>query len=146
MSFNSYEFALFFPVVVLIFYLVPGRLRTFWLLISSYYFYMSWNARYALLIAVSTLVTWGAALAVGRLPLSSRKARKSVLILALIINLAILYVFKYANFTLETVESLLSAAGIRYHTARLDVLLPVGISFYTFQALSYLMDVYRGEI
>ena len=146
MSFNSYEFALFFPVVVLISYLVPGRLRTFWLLISSYYFYMSWNPRYALLIALSTLITWGAALVIGKLPDTSVKARRGVLIITLAANLGILFVFKYANFALESAESVLSALGIRCHSVRLDVLLPVGISFYTFQALSYIMDVYRDTI
>ncbi len=139
MSFNSWDFAIFFPVAVILYFVLPARIRTVWLLIASYYFYMSWNAGYAVLIAASTLITWVCALP------SGAAAKKIALVVALVSNLSILAVFKYADFFLGSLEDALAAFGFTVHTGRLDLLLPVGISFYTFQALSYTIDVYRGD-
>ena len=139
MSFNSWDFAIFFPAAVILYFVLPARIRTVWLLIASYYFYMSWNAGYAVLIAASTLITWVCALP------SGAAAKKIALAAALVSNLSILAVFKYADFFLGSLEDALAAFGFTVHTGRLDLLLPVGISFYTFQALSYTIDVYRGD-
>ena len=144
MLFNSIDFLFFFPVVVGILFILPRRLRCIWLLVASYYFYMSWNPKYALLIAFSTLVTYLSGIALERCRTNSHK--KAVVAASLVSNLLILFVFKYANFTLHTITVLLGGMGIRLAERQLDLLLPVGISFYTFQALSYTLDVYRGDI
>ncbi len=143
MQFNSIEFLLFFPIVVLIYFIIPRKIRYIWLLVTSYYFYMSWNAKYAVLIAASTLITYASGLLMGRC--STQKAKKWVVALSFICNLGILGFFKYAYFFLKTANYLLPVP--EWLTERsLSIVLPVGISFYTFQALSYTMDVYRDEV
>ena len=145
MTFNSISFLFFFPAVVLCYYLLPHRYRWIWLLVSSYYFYMSWNPKYVLLIAFSTAVTWAG----GQMIEARRGSLRTVrLILAVCIlaNLAILGFFKYFNFFSQNVNALMAAMHLQIRTPSVDVLLPVGISFYTFQALGYLIDVYRGDI
>ena len=146
MQFTSFEFLVFFPVVVLLFYVMPKKLRQPWLLLASYYFYMGWNAKYALLILTSTVVTYLCALLLDRIETDDKKKRKFVLIASLVINLAILVFFKYFYFLHDTIAACLSVIGIRMQASRLDILLPVGISFYTFQALGYTIDVYRGDV
>ena len=147
MVFNSIEFLIFFPIVTLVYFVIPKKVRYIWLLIASYYFYMSWNPKYALLIVFSTVITYCSGLLLGRLQGEGKDAkRKWCVALSLIINLGILAVFKYGNFLLINLSYLLSKIGIGVISCKLDLLLPVGISFYTFQALSYTMDVYRGKI
>ncbi|MCR4804620.1 MAG: MBOAT family protein [Clostridia bacterium] len=148
MQFNSLQFAVFFPIACAVYFIVPRKLRALWLLVCSYCFYMSWSPRYALLLAASTLATYGAGLALGRgvietpeaLGVTLRPQRtvrdRIVLAACLLFNLAILGVFKYGNMFLATIGS----------SRTLHFLLPVGISFYTFQALGYLLDVYRGDV
>jgi len=144
MLFNSFSFLVFFPIVVLVFYLIPKKVRYIWLLVASYYFYMCWNAKYALLIAISTIVTWASGMLIYRA--EDVKEKKGVVAGSLIINLAILFFFKYFDFTLANINFFLSKAHISVINNPFDIILPVGISFYTFQALSYTIDVYRGEI
>ena len=148
MLFNSFHFLLFFPAVVLAYFIVPAKLRYLWLLAASYYFYMSWNAKYAVLIAFSTFVTWASGLLLGICKKQGIKhtAGKWVVALSFLINLGILAFFKYFDFALGNVNALLSRMGFAAIERRFDLVLPVGISFYTFQALSYTMDVYREEI
>lgn len=137
MNFNSLQYLLFLPVVVLLYYLLPRRLKDPMLLIASYYFYMCWQPAYAALMFFSTAVTWASGLLMARYPAK----RRLWLGLSLLLNLAILFVFKYFNFFSHTLASLFGRQG-----PTLDVLLPVGISFYTFQALGYSIDVYRGDL
>ena len=144
MIFNSYAFLAFFPIVTLAYYLMPMRARRPWLLAASYYFYMCWNAQYALLIAASTLVTYLCALALGRM--EAKAGRRAVLALGLAINLGILCFFKYFGFFTDTFARIAARLGVRLAIPAFDVLLPVGISFYTFQILSYVVDVYRGDV
>ncbi|MGN0997843.1 MAG: MBOAT family O-acyltransferase [Candidatus Ventricola sp.] len=144
MLFNSFGYLCFLPLVTCVYFLLPRNVRWVWLLVASYYFYMCWNAAYACLIALSTVVTYACALLVEGL--SSRGARRAVMLAGLGVNLGILGFFKYGNFFSELAERLLGAAGLAVHTPRFDVLLPVGISFYTFQALGYMLDVCRGRI
>ena len=148
MQFNSIEFMIFFPVVLLVYFLIPRKLRLYWLLIASYYFYMSWNAGYALLIGSSTFVTYFSGLLFSRLSKSNSgiKKKRLVMILCIAFNLGILAVFKYANFAIGTVNFFAGKLGLPLLNVRLDLLLPVGISFYTFQALGYMIDVYRGDV
>ena len=144
MLFNSFSFLVFFPIVVLVYYLIPKKVRYIWLLVASYYFYMSWNAIYAILIAVSTLVTWTSGILISRA--ESTKEKKSFVAGSLVINLGILFFFKYFDFTIDNINAFLGKFHMTALNHPFDIILPVGISFYTFQALSYTIDVYRGEI
>lgn len=147
MQFNSFEFLIFFPIVVAVYFIIPKKARCLWLLVSSYYFYMSWNPKYAVLIALSTGVTYASGLAIHHYREKNRlPTMKACVAVCLIVNLGILALFKYANFALANLNMALSRLGVRTVDRRVDLLLPVGISFYTFQALSYTIDVYRDRI
>lgn len=151
MLFNSLHFLVFFPVVVLVFLIAPRKLRSVWLLAASYYFYMSWNPKYALLIAFSTVSTYLTGLLLNKVSENAEEQNKSTykkLCVAgsFLINLGILFFFKYFDFALENVNRVLSVLNVTVLEKPFDVLLPVGISFYTFQALGYTVDVYRGDI
>lgn len=145
MLFNSLDFLLFFPFVVLCYFLVPRRIKQFWLLAASYYFYMSWDAKYGLLILFCTVCTYLCGLYIEK----SRKApRKTTLYAAACITviLGILAYYKYTGFTLNTLDRILAQIGIHWNKPVIDIVLPVGISFFTFQSISYVVDVYRGDI
>lgn len=151
MLFNSVDFLVFFPIVTMVYFLLPHKVRWVWLLVTSYYFYMCWNAKYALLMATSTAITWLSGLLIakaGEIQDETKQARRKKLWVALsfLLNLAILFFFKYFNFFLNNLNALAGLIGVEVQVPAFDVILPVGISFYTFQALSYTMDVYRGEI
>ena len=105
MLFNSIDFLIFFPIVTSIFFLIPRKARNIWLLLVSYYFYACWNPRYTVLIAVSTVITYGSGLAIGK---CSIKYKKLVVALSLASNLFILAIFKYANFAIETLNTAFS--------------------------------------
>ncbi len=130
--------------------MIPKKARGIWLLVASYYFYMSWNAQYAVLIGGSTIITYCSGLLIGKFNGEGVKSgvikKKITLILCIAINLGILAVFKYGNFVIESINSLLNGLHISAIERRFDLLLPVGISFYTFQALGYIIDVYRGDV
>lgn len=145
MLFNSLHFLLFFPLVTLIYFVIPQRVRYLWLLAASYYFYMCWNAKYALLIATSTLITYASGLLIQKAG-SRRALAKTWVAISFGSNLAILFFFKYFDFAVESLARAFSLVHIQLNVPTFDILLPVGISFYTFQALSYTMDVYRAEI
>ena len=146
MLFNSLEFLIFFPAVCIIYFLLgKNKFRNPFLLVASYYFYMNWKPIYALLILTSTILTYACGLLVEKHSDDTRK-KKTFLTISLVLNFAILFVFKYFNFINESVYELLSLFGLRWSVPNLDILLPVGISFYTFQAVGYSVDVYRGTI
>lgn len=149
MVFNSIDFLIFFPIVVAIYFIVPRKVRYIWLLVTSYYFYMGWNPKYALLIALSTVITYAAGLLISGCEKKNNNnivGRKFFLFGSLAANLGILGIFKYANFFLHNLSLVFAHLGLGTIDRRLDLLLPVGISFYTFQALSYTLDVYYGKI
>ena len=152
MLFNSIEFLLFFPVVTIGYFVIPQKMKNIWLLIASYYFYMCWNVKYVLLLLLSTVITFISGILLEKIKYAKCTAerqsflKKCVVAGSFISNLSILFFFKYANFALNTLTSLLAVLHIELYVPAVDVLLPVGISFYTFQALSYTMDVYRNEI
>ena len=112
------------------------------LLVASYYFYMNWKPAYALLLLTSTAVTYLAALGIGHF--EKKKKKKLCLVSSLVLNLAILFLFKYYNFLSSNIEAALQSSGFGIDMPEFGFLLPVGISFYTFQALGYSIDVYRG--
>lgn len=144
MLFNSLKFLLFFPIVCALYWALPQRYRNGMLLIASYYFYMNWEPVYALLIFFSTVTTWGASLMIDNE--SDNRRRKLWLGGCVAVNIGILFVFKYFNFITESVFDLLNLTGLRLEVPRFDLLLPVGISFYTFQAIGYIIDVSRGTV
>ena len=152
MVFNSFQFLVFFPIVVLAYYILPKKIRYIWLLVSSYYFYMSWNMMYAILLAFTTLVTYFCGLILegikkGKGSGFGKKFGKGfTLFICIILNLAVLFFFKYYDFGLEAINFALKNTGFQIIAPKFDVILPVGISFYTFQAMGYAIDVYRDEI
>jgi len=152
MLFNSIDFFIFFPVVVLVYQVIPKKIRYLWLLLASYYFYMNWNAKYALLIGFSTIITYMCGISIEQIKNHNGLLRlkecllKIIIVFGVTINLGVLFFFKYFDFFLENVNRVLSIFHIQLLSKPFDVMLPVGISFYTFQALGYIIDVYRGEI
>lgn len=144
MVFNSAVFLIFFPIVILFYFLVPKKLRYIWLLGASLYFYMCWNVKYVILLLISILTTWLAGYLVHKI--QNTLARKWIVAICLLVNLGILFFFKYFDFFLDSLNKVLSKVGIQAVESSFSVLLPVGISFYTFQALGYIIDVYRGKI
>ena len=144
MLFNSLDFLIFFPIVVLIYLIVPRKLKYVWLLISSYYFYMSWNVKYVGLLLFSTIVTYFSGILIAKA--HGDKQKKLVVAVSFLANLSVLGFFKYFDFFLHNLNKILAVAHIRLIDNPFSFLLPVGISFYTFQALSYTMDVYRGKV
>lgn len=152
MLFNSFQFLAFFPIVLIIYYAMPKLVKPYWLLIASYYFYMCWNAKYALLILASTVITFISGILIERIKNSDRLENRKLLLKkwvvagSFIANLGILFYFKYINFALDLISGAFRCIGVQLNVPAFDIMLPVGISFYTFQALSYTMDVYRDEI
>ncbi|MFI3240215.1 MAG: MBOAT family O-acyltransferase [Bacteroidales bacterium] len=145
MLFNSFDFLLFFPIVCIIYYIIPiNKYRNYFLLLTSYYFYMNWEPIYALLILLSTLTTYGCGLLLDSN--KNNRSRKIYLISNLLLNFGILFLFKYYNFINESIFNVLNHIGIGWNTPSFKWLLPVGISFYTFQAIGYSIDVYRKDI
>ena len=143
MLFNSFEFLLFFPIVCIVYFAIPrNNWRNYFLLAASYYFYMGWKPEYALLLLTSTVITYTASILMARW----QNTKRLFLVLAILLNLSILFFFKYYQFAAENITLLMEWMGIKLTFPELDVLLPVGISFYIFQALGYSIDVYRGDI
>lgn len=127
-----------------IYFLTPHRYRWVILLAASYFFNMYWKAVYAFLLVLSTLVDYFCGRMMGYY--KDPRLRRALLYLSLITNLTVLLSFKYFNFFSESVATLLSGLGLHYSPTLLDVLLPMGISFYTFQTMCYSIDVYKGRI
>ena len=144
MSFTSLHFLLFFPIVTRLYFIVPYRMRWVLLVAASYYFYMSWRPWYALLLLFATAVSFVCGLLIGAE--ENPKRRRAWLIAGCAINLAVLFVFKYFDFFNVQTRELMAAMGVDYNIPNLDLVLPVAISFHTFQVLSYLFDVYRRDV
>jgi alginate O-acetyltransferase complex protein AlgI len=143
--FCSPEFLLFFTVVFVVYWVLPWRQGRVWLLlIASFFFYACWNKRLALLISVSTVLDYLLALGMDRA--AAPRRRKALLSVSLAANLGLLCYFKYVNFFLDSVNDVLIAAGSPQLFPMLQVILPIGISFYTFEAINYTVDVYRRKI
>lgn len=160
MLFNTMQYLIFLPIVVLIYYLLPKKVRYIWLLIVSYYFYMQWNPLYIILLFSCTLVTYIGGRLIGKLYTlaaentdeneimlqSIRKKKKICLAVCLLLNLCVLGYFKYFDFGIGYLNRALRLVHMNEINREHHILLPVGISFYILQALGYLIDVYRGEI
>lgn len=155
MLFNTMQYILFLPIVVLVYYCLPQKMRYGWLLGASYYFYMQWNPVYIILLFFCTLVTYAGGLILENSKEAKRETedtkrhinrKKLYFIACIVLNLGILGFFKYISFTISLCNRLLSYVHINEIIWNHHILLPVGISFYILQALGYLIDVYRGEI
>ncbi len=145
MLFVEFRFLAFFALVWLVHLLLPGhRSRKIWLLLCSYAFYAAWDWRFLGLIWLSTAVDFAVGIRLGR---STAQGEKTALLAtSLCVNLGLLGFFKYCNFFLESLTTLLQSLGAQGDLGTLSIILPVGISFYTFQTLSYTIDVYRGNL
>ena len=146
MLFNSVEFFIFLPIVFTIYWILNGKTRSqnFLLLVASYFFYGWWDWRFLFLIAFSSLVDY----VIGNKLYATEKSssRKFLLFASLFVNIGFLGVFKYYNFFAENFENAFTLFGQHIEASRLNVILPVGISFYTFQTLSYSIDIFRKKL
>src|ERR1022692_1476019 len=146
MLFNSLSCLYFFrPVTYCVFWrLTSNNQRYIWLAFTGYVFYSFWNYKFCVLMAASTLVSYLAGL--GFLENPDARRKKRLLVLPIVFDLAMLGVFKYANFTLASARSLAETLHLSFHPPVLDIILPVGISFYTFHTITYIVDSYRGAL
>lgn len=146
MLFNSIEFLLFLPIVFILYWFVFKQLKiqNILILIASYIFYGWWDWRFLSLIIASTLVDYSIGMMLSKTAINRK--RKSLLVLSLIFNLGLLGVFKYYNFFIDNWIDLWDSFGVSMNRSSLNIILPVGISFYTFQTLSYTIDVYRKKL
>ena len=146
MLFNSYVFIfVFLPVAYAVFWMLrTARSRYVWLTLTGYLFYSYWNPWFCFLMAFSTLVSYGAGL--GMLRWSDPRRRRLCLIVPITVDLLLLGFFKYANFGLDTARSVFHVFGTEVALPHLNVILPIGISFYTFHTISYIVDCYRGQV
>jgi D-alanyl-lipoteichoic acid acyltransferase DltB (MBOAT superfamily) len=141
MQFQSFDFLLFFIVVLIVYFITAVRYRWIWLLAASYFFYSYWNTYYLILIVISTLTDYLVAIQLEK----SNNYRKRWMSISVIINIGLLSIFKYFDFFSAQIETIGQQFDSTFHTIYLDLLLPLGISFYTFQTLGYTIDVYRGK-
>lgn len=145
MQFDSLLFIVFLVLVIACYYAISSwRERKIVLLVASYLFYAAWSPPLVILVWISTLTDYVLARRMGRT--TGEAARKRLLIVSLMVNLGILGYFKYAGFLLQSFADLMLQVGLVYQAPALDIILPIGISFYTFQTLSYTIDVYRREL
>ena len=147
MLFNSLEFLVFLPLVFLAYWFLLNKnlkLQNLFIVIVSYIFYGWWSPSFLVLIFVTTLCSFLSGLVVQSS--NNQQVKKWVTIGNVLLNLGILGVYKYANFFIENFQYLLNSIGVHSNVSSLNLILPVGISFYTFQALSYTIDVYRKDI
>ncbi|HXI69249.1 MAG TPA: MBOAT family O-acyltransferase [Verrucomicrobiae bacterium] len=144
MLFNSIHYLFFLPIVVGLYYLVPQKWRWLLLLVASYYFYMCWKAEYAILLLFSTGVAYAAGLGISRT--EDEQAKKKYLWSCIAVLLGVLFSFKYFNFASASLRGLCADLSIPLDIPVSHLLLPIGISFYTFQKISYVVDVYHGKV
>lgn len=150
MLFNSIDYLIFFPIVLMIYFIIPQKLKNVWLLISSYFFYMSWNPKYILLLFFATLITYLCGILLDRINAKdiayATKYKKATVGICSALILAILFYFKYTNFALSAISRVFSLIHVTISVPVFDIVLPIGISFFTFQSIGYIIDVYRKEI
>ncbi len=144
MVFNSFDFIVFFSFILLVYYLLPHRWRWVLLLLGSCFFYAAWNPLLLLLLFFSVGCNFGIAKTIDRE--KAAKRRRGWLVLSLVINFGILFLFKYLLFFTDSLAVLCSVLGLAYQPPAFSIILPMGISFYTFQAAGYTIDVYRKQI
>src|SRR4051794_6445255 len=144
MLFNTFHFAYFFAILFPLYWALPHRPQNYLLLAASYYFYACWDPKFLALLVLSTAMDFACGLAVDRI--EEPRRRKLFVALSMALNLGMLGYFKYYNFFAESLHAALARAGVSVPVSHLNVVLPIGISFYTFQSMSYVIDVYRKDI
>lgn len=147
MFFNSISFAVFLPIVFLLYWFVANKnfkLQNILLLLASYFFYASWDWRFLFLLVFSTFLDFYTCLKMAYA--KSNRTRKVYFWLSISVNLGLLGVFKYYNFFAQSFAELFTAIGFQINPWTLQVILPIGISFYTFHGLSYVIDIYKNRI
>lgn len=144
MNFTSFNFLIFFPAICIVYYLIPYKLRWIYLLIVSYVFYLSWQPVYGLILVGVTLISFFSASKLEQLKEERNKAKRW-LIVGIVASLLPLIFFKYYNFINDSVFGILSVVGWRFRLPEMKLLLPLGISFFTFMAIGYMVDVYRSN-
>ena len=144
MLFNTFQFAYFMAILLPLYWFAPHRWQNRMLLAASYYFYGCWNWRFLSLLIISTVMDFACGLAVDAI--ENPRKRKMFVALSMVLNLGMLGYFKYYNFFAESLQGALTNLGLSVPLNHLEVLLPIGISFYTFQSMSYVIDVYRKDI
>ncbi len=142
MLFNSIDFIYFYTIVLILYFLSPYKWKWIILLVSSYYFYMSWNVNYVFLILFTTVISYISAIKIEKS--YCKKEKRIYLFISVLTSLGVLFFYKYFNFFGSSVNTILNYSKTSFEIPYLKLLLPVGISFYTFQTLSYSIDVYRG--
>jgi D-alanyl-lipoteichoic acid acyltransferase DltB (MBOAT superfamily) len=142
MLFNSWKFFIFFPVVTFLYFALPHKMRWLLLLSASCFFYMAFVPYYILILAATIVVDYTAGIWIER---SQGPRRHLFLLMSIIANVGFLAFFKYFNFMNDTVASLARAMDWNYSIHSLSIILPIGLSFHTFQAMSYTIEVYRGK-
>lgn len=141
MVFQSFRFLVFFPIVVAVYFAIPFRYRRVFLFIVSYYFYMCFKPEYVVILLASTLIDYYLGLQISKC--QEQPKRKKLLVLGIIHNIGLLACLKYLNFFNESLQIILNQFNIFYESAALEIIIPVGISYYILKKLSYLVDVYR---
>src|SRR3954447_14783227 len=144
MLFNTFHFAYFFAILLPLYWVLPHKPQNYLLLAASYYFYSCWDPRFLSLLLLSTAMDYACGLAVDRI--ETPRKRKLFVAISMALNLGMLGYFKYYNFFAESLQVALARMGLEVPLAQLNVVLPIGISFYTFQSMSYVIDVYRRDI
>lgn len=144
MRFTSLSYMAFLSAAVLIYYVAGSRYRWAVLLLASYYFYGSWKPSYLLILAGTTTVNYFCAIAMGRRNLKAR--RWKFLYLSLAVDLGLLFLFKYFDYGLASLQGALHRAGVLFESPLLNLVVPLGISFYTLQTIGYVLDVYHGRV
>ena len=147
MLFNSIDFAIFLPIVFLVYWFVAKknlRLQNAFLLGTSYFFYACWDWRFLFLLMFSTLLDYFTGLKMQNA--NNQKTKRFWFWLSIIVNLGFLGVFKYYNFFVESFAAAISHLGLQVNPLTLNIILPVGISFYTFHGLSYVIDIYKQDL
>jgi D-alanyl-lipoteichoic acid acyltransferase DltB (MBOAT superfamily) len=142
MLFNSFAFVVFFPIVTVVYFLLPHSWRWFWLLGASCYFYMVFIPVYILVLLVTILIDYAAGIWIEK---SQGSRRKIFLIVSIMSTCSVLFVFKYIDFADSTLGAIASLVRWNYSVHKLGIILPIGLSFHTFQSLSYVIEVYRGN-
>jgi alginate O-acetyltransferase complex protein AlgI len=143
MLFNSLEFALFFPIVTLLFFMLPHKFRWLLLLLASCFFYMFFKPIYILILILTIVIDYYAGIWIGQT--EDKRKRKQLLLLSIIANVGVLVVFKYYNFLVDNINVVMDSMHTNGKIPLLNIILPIGLSFHTFQAMSYTIEVYRGN-
>ena len=144
MTFNTFTFYLFFSAIVIVNYLLPRRWRWVWLLISSYVFYSFSDVKYSAVLLTCTGISYLAGRMVAKTVDNTLK--KTWMLVGVILNVGILILFRYMNFFFDSISTAAATAGLQWTFRGIELLYPIGISFYTFQVISYLLDVYSGKV